>query len=164
MPPRKVLGLVCLILTVLCLAIGHALAGRWIGFAAAWIVLFVWLAQYKWPSTELLTTALVLSIGLASIGLLAGALPILMLLAAAFSLANWDLTALDRDLAGDPSGQVVTPLEKKHFRNLGLALGLALPAILLGRFVRFCLPFIVMILLAALAVFSLVRLWRILSD
>jgi hypothetical protein len=164
MPPRKTLALVCLILTTLSLAIGNALVGQWIGCAAASLALIPGLLASRWRSTELFTIVLVVSVALAALGLFAGAAPVLMLLAAAFALAHWDLAFLERDLAGSASEKAITPLEKKHYRSLGLVIGLALLAVLAGRIVRFQIPFIVALLLAALAFFSLERMWRTLSD
>jgi len=164
MPLRKILGFLCLILAALCMAIGYAIIGHGIAIATALVILPAWLAAYKWPSTWLPATALVVSVSLAAIGLCAGASPLLMLLGATLALANWDLAFLDHVQVGSSSTQAVTLLEKKHYQSLVLALGLALLAIITGRIIRFQIPFGGMILLVALAFLGLVRVWRMLSN
>jgi hypothetical protein len=164
MPLRKILRMVCLILTALCLGIGTAKVGQWIALAAGLATLLVWLAVYKWTSTDLPPLALVFSVSLAAIGLCAGASPLLMLLGATLALANWDLAILDHVQMGNSSAKAVTLLEKKHFQCLLLALGLALLVMIAGRMIRFHIPFGVMIALVILAFLSLARVWRILLD
>jgi hypothetical protein len=160
---RKILGLLSLILTVLCLGIGFATIGPGAVFAAVLLTLLVWLFAYKWPSTWLSTAALVLTVGLAAAGLLTGAISFLMLVGAIFALANWDMSFLELVLAGNPS-KAVTLLEKKHFQSLALALGLTLLATFTGRIIRFQIPFIGLMLLVALAIFGLGRVWRMFSE
>ncbi len=163
MPLRKILSLACLILMLLCMAIGYITVGGWIALATALITLLVWLPIYKWPSSWLPAIALVISAGLAAIGLCVGATPALMLPAATLALALWDLANLNQARAGGPSDRGVSLLEKKNFQSLALALGLALLAIIAGRLVGFQIPFGGMILLVLLAFFGFGRFWRLLS-
>jgi hypothetical protein len=160
---RRILGLLSLTLTALCLGIGFVTIGPGAVFAAVLLTLLVWLLAYKWPSTWLSTAALVLTVGLAAVGLLAGAVAYLMLLGVIFALANWDLAFLELVLAGN-SSKTVTLLEKKHYQSLALALGLTLLVTFTGRMIRFQIPFIGLMLLVALAIFGLGRVWRLFSE
>jgi hypothetical protein len=122
------------------------------------------LFAYKWSFTWLPSAALVVSVSLAAVGLLAGAAPFLMLLGSTLALANWDLAFLNRILEGSLSTKAVTLLESKHYQSLALVLGLALLATITGRLIRFQIPFGGMILLVTLAFFSLGRLRLMISD
>ena len=164
MSVRNILNLVCLILTVLCLTLGYSKIGPGMAFTAGLVILVVWLLAYRWPSSWFPSIALVVTIGLAVIELLQGAPALLMLAAAVLALVNWDLALLDRRSGGSLLGRNFTLLEKKHFQSLLAALGLAVPAIVIGRLVHFHIPFGLMVLLVLLAFFSLMRVWTQFSE
>ncbi len=159
---RIVFRLVCLLLTALCLAIGAAAVGLWISIAAGLAAILVWLAAYHCQSTWLPSLALLVSVSLAAGGLIAGATPVLMQLAAILALVDWDLAIFGQ--AVGPRSTGVTLLEKIHYQNLALAVGLALLVIFIGRTIKFQIPFIGMIILVILAIISLGRLWQTLSE
>jgi hypothetical protein len=161
---RKILTLICLVWTTLCFVVSVAKVGQGFAFAGALTIMIVWLSAYKWPAPWLPSAALVVSIGWNAFGLLVGASPWLMLLGATLDLAIWDLVQLDHVLAGSLSTNAVAFLESKHYQSLAPALGLAILATFIGRMIRFQIPFVVMILLVTIAVFSLVRVWHMLSD
>jgi hypothetical protein len=164
MPLRKILGLICLILTALCLGFGIASVRQWIAFTAGLIALLIWLLAYKWPSFWLSSTALGLSVSLAAGGLLLSASPFLMLLAVTLALANWDLAFWNDAPADGSSTRAVSLLEQKHYQSLALVLGLTLLLTVAGRMIRFQIPFVGMLLLVILTFLSLSRLGRMLSD
>jgi hypothetical protein len=156
---RKLLNLVLLILIPLCLTLGYAKIGPGMAFTAGLFILGAWLLAHRWPQTWFPSIALVVTVCLAVIELYQGASAPLMLVAAALALANWDLALLNRLPAGSPSFRKLTLLETKHYQSLLLALGLAIPASLIGRIIHFQIPFGIMILLVILAFFSLTRVW-----
>jgi hypothetical protein len=159
---RIVFRLVCLVLTALCLAIGAAVVEPWLSLAAGPASILVWLAAFRWPSTWMPSLALLVCVSLAAAGLIAGAAPVLMLLAAILALVDWDLAFLGQ--AVDPGSTGVALLEKKHYQNLLLAIGLALLVIFIGRVVRIQIPFVAMLLLVTLAFLGIGRFWKTLSD
>jgi hypothetical protein len=161
---RRILNLLCPIFITLCLIFGFAKIGQGVALTAGLVALGVWLLAYRWPSTWLPSIALVLTVCLAAIGLSFGASALLMLVAATLALANWDLALLNRIPTVSSSTQNFTLLEKKHYQNLLLALGLAFSAIMMGRMIRVQIPFGVMILLVTLAFFSLTRVWAMFSK
>jgi hypothetical protein len=110
------------------------------------------------------SVALLVSIGLAAVGLFIGAPPFLMLLGATLDLEIWDLVNFDHVLAGSSSAKTVTLLEKQHYISLGLALGLSLLVIIACKTIRPKIPFGGLILLVILAFFSMGRLWHMISD
>jgi mannose/fructose/N-acetylgalactosamine-specific phosphotransferase system component IID len=161
---RKILTLICPLLTALCLAFGYSMIEPWIAFTAALITVLVWLFACKWSSTWLPSAALVVSVSLAAIGLLVGATPFLMLLGALLALTSWDLVFLDHVLSGNSPTKTVTLLERNHYQRLSLALGLTLLGTITGRIIHVQIPFGGMILLVMLAFFGFGRVWRMLSN
>jgi hypothetical protein len=157
---RKILKLVFPIASLACLNAGFAGAGQWIALLGVLMALLAWLAAYKWGSGFFPTTALVLSIGLGVAGLMMSAPPVWMLLGSTFACAGWDILLFQNILSDDLPAQGVDPFEKRHYRNLTMALGLGLLFAVAGSMVRIQIPFGWMIVLAAVALFGLERLWR----
>ena len=164
MSVRKILNLLCLILTALCLSLGYARIGLGMALAAGLVIPVVWLLAYRWPASWFPSIALVVTIGLAVIELLQGAPALLMLAAAVLALVNWDLALLARQPRDSLSIQKFTLLEKNHYQSLLVALGLAFPVMFIGRLVHFHIPFGLMVLLVLLAFFSLMRVWTQFSE
>lgn len=144
---RRVLSRACPIACVACLAIGFAAAGQWAGLAAAAAAGAAWWLAWQAPEGRLPATALVVSTGAAAAGLLSGAAPLPLLLAAALAVAGWDLVLLENSLAGSTGAVVV--FERRHYAGLALALGFGLLLAAAGRLVRIDLP------LGALAVLAI---------
>lgn len=164
MPLRKFLSLVCPMTCASCLAVGYAMAGQWVALVAVLIAFLAWLPARQWLSTWLSSSALVVTVSLAAAGLLAGASPFLMILSATLALASWDLVRFDHTLTGGSSAKTVARLEKKHYESLVLALGTGLLVALTGRMIRFQIPFVGMVILVIFVLFSLDRVWRMLTD
>jgi hypothetical protein len=163
-PLRRIFGLVCLILSLGSLVIGHAQIGQPLTLAAVLIASLVWLFARKWPSAELSAVALTISVGLAAAGLLLSASAFLMMLSATLALAAWDLTLFDHALAGSSSNPAIAQVEKKHYQSLALALGLGLLGAVAGRMISLPIPFGGMVLLVIFIFFSLNRVWRTLMG
>jgi hypothetical protein len=156
---RKSFFVVCLVVSMLCLAAGYGIAGKWIGAVIAIITGLVWLPARKYPDSGLPLICLVVSVGLAVTGQLIGSPPLLMICGSSFALAVWDLVFLDDALGSNSFGEQTRQHENKHLRTLALALGCGLTVAFVGRLVNFQIPFIVMMLFIALVIFGLERIW-----
>jgi hypothetical protein len=157
---RKILKLVFPIAGLVCLTAGFAGIGRWIFLPGVLLALLAWLAAFKWRFGFFPTAALVLSVGLAAVGLLMSAPPVWMIPGATFAFAGWDIILFQNDRSDDSPVPRADPLEKRHYRNLATALGLGLMVAMAGSTIRIQIPFGWMILLAAAALLGLEGLLR----
>ena len=167
---RIVLFVACLVASTVCLGVGSILAGQRLLSLIAWLSALPWLmillparkAPIPRPLPWLPPACLVLSVGLAAVGLLLGAPPLLMILASTTALGAWDLALLDRSLGEVTQGshpEGVGALEARRARSLALALGLGLLLAGLGRFLSFQLPFGAMAVLVILDLLALTKAW-----
>ncbi len=147
-----------------CLGIGFAVVGQWVFAAAALVVFTGWILDVKWPSGWLPPLALAVTVGLAGIGIFTGAMTALMVLSVVLALAAWDLALLDHALANNPPRQLTARLERRHYQSLAVVVGTGLLASLASQGFQFQIPFVVMVALAALVLYFLLRLVRMLSD
>lgn len=164
MSPRKTLFVICLILSTLCLAAGYGIARQWTGMIVAILLGPTWWLARKYPGSGLPFVCLSISVGLAVIGRLTGSPPLWMIFGSASALAVWDLLFLDSALGNTAPGAPTRQYENQHLRTLLLALGFALLAVLLGRFVTIQLPFVVLLLSLALLLYALDRVWGTLKK
>jgi hypothetical protein len=156
---RKTLFAVCLVVSVLCLASGYGIAGKWIGVVMAIITGLVWLLARKYPASWLPHICLFASVCLAVIGRLTGSPPLLMICGSGVALAVWDLLLLEAALGSDSSGEQTRRYENKHLQSLVLVLGAGLCVVFFGRLLTLQIPFVLLVLFVALAVFGLDRAW-----
>jgi hypothetical protein len=156
---RKTLFVICLIISVLCLAGGYGIAGYWIGAAIASLMGPAWWLAKKYPASSLPPVCLSLSISLAVIGILVGCSPLSMIFGSVAALAAWDLVSLDSAMGNHSSGEQNHRYENKHLQALLLALGFALVVLVMGRFANIQLPFVVLLLSLAFILFGLDRFW-----
>lgn len=159
---RKILPLLCPALSSLCLGLGYVQSGVWAAVVGI-LPLLIWIAARRWKVPWIANLGLAITTAAAAYGLTMGAPLVWMLPGAALGLASWDLSLLDASLDGSPPG-VTERLEKGHYTSLGLALALSLLVVILGRMIRFQIPFIFMLALVVLAYLSLDRLLRSLKD
>ena len=164
MPVRKILRLVCPIISVTCLGMGYATTGPLIASLVLVFTFLAWFLAIKWPFGLLPLSALVFSVSLAAAGLLTGATPLLMMLGAAFALAGWDVILWNRALISDSTSISLTLIESRHYQSLATVIGLGLLAVIAGRLLRFQIPFGWMVVLVILALFSLERIWHTLIS
>lgn len=157
---RKAFFIICLIVSIICLAAGYGIAEKWIGAVIAIIIGLAWLPARKYPASGLPFICLVVSVCLAVAGKLAGSPPLLMICGSGFALAIWDLVFLDNTLGRDSSAPQTRQYERKHLRSLSLVLGFGLLVALLGRLMNLQIPFVIMILLVALAIYGLEHIWN----
>ena len=156
---RKELLVICLMVSLLCLAAGYGIAGYWVGAAIAILMAPAWWLAEKDPASSLPTVCLSVSVGLAVVGRLIGCSPAWMIFGSAAALAAWDLVLLDSAVGNHSSGEPTRRYENRHLQSLVMALGFAFLAIVLGRFVNIQLPFIVLLLSLAFILFALDRVW-----
>jgi hypothetical protein len=156
---RKSLFVICLAVSMLCLAAGYGITGQWIGAVIAIITGLAWLPARKYPDSGLPFICLVVSVCLAVVGRLTGSPPLLMICGSGFALAVWDLVFLDDALGSNSFGEQTRLYENIHLRTLALALGCGLIVAFVGRLINFQIPFIVMMLFIALVIFGLERIW-----
>ncbi|HLO29124.1 MAG TPA: hypothetical protein VK249_08320 [Anaerolineales bacterium] len=157
---RKTSFVVCLVVSMLCLAAGYGFAGQWIGTVIAITLGLAWLPARKYPVSGLPHICLIASVGLAVIGQLTGTLPLLMIIGSAFALAVWDLILLDAVLGANSSGEQIRRYENKHLQSLALVLGAGLLAACLGGLLNLQIHFVAMMLFVALVIFGFDRVWR----
>jgi len=161
---RKILFIICLFLATISLSSAFLSTGNWIGMAFALISAPAWLLTRKYPHSGLAPICLLASVSLAAAGLLAGAPALLMIYAAALTLATWDLLSLDLALAGDSSEEQTRRYENRHLQSLGIALGAGLLLATFGRLITLHTPFALLLFLVALAAFGLDRIWGIIKK
>ena len=146
-------------ISLLCLAAGYGSAGYWVGIAIAILMAPAWWVAQKDPASPLPTLCLSVSVALAVAGRLIGCSPALMIFASAAALAAWDLVFLDLSAGNHSSGEPTRLYEKRHLQSLLMALGLALLAIVVGRFVHIQLHFLVLLFSLDFILFALDRVW-----
>lgn len=156
---RKVLFVICVMISVLCLAGGYGIAGYWIGAAIAILMGPGWWLAQKYPASSLPPVCLSLAVGLAVVGRLMGCSPVWMICGSAAALAAWDLVLLDPAVGNNSSAEPTRQYESRHLRSLTLAVGSGLAAAVLGRSFNLQLPFIVLLVFLAFALFALDRVW-----
>src|SRR5690349_8802968 len=164
MPLRKTLFIICLILSVLCLAAGYGIAGHWLGAMLAILTGPAWLLVRKYSRPQLLLVSLLITVGFAVVGRLVGSPAFLMIFASAVALAVWDLLVLDSALENTSWGEQTRHYETRHLQSLTLALGAGLLGILLGSFLKIQMPFIVLMLFIAFVLFALDRVWGYIKN
>jgi hypothetical protein len=154
---RKTLFVVCLVVSALCLAAGYGISGQWVGVLVAIITGLAWLLARKYPASWLPLLCLLMTVGLAVAGRLTGSPPFLMICGSGVALAVWDLLFLDVALGSHSSGEQARQYEGKHLQSLALALGSGLLVTFLGRLLNLQIPFVLLMLFIALAIFALDR-------
>ncbi len=163
---RKSLIFLCPAISAACLAAGYAVTGQGIAAVMALLTLPLGLLARKRPATVPPSAALAASVSIAAAGLLTRAPSVLMILGAALALASWDLVLWEQTLTDNSisSAQTIALLETRHYQSLALALAPGLLIAITGPLIRVQLPFMGLVLLVILALFSLDRVWRTLKD
>jgi hypothetical protein len=161
---QKTISVVCLVVSMLCLAAGFGFDRQWIGAAIAIVSGLAWLPARKYPLSSLPHICLIASVSLAVTGLLTGTPPLLMICGSAFALAVWDLILLDGTLGTNSSGEQTERYENKHLQSLALSLGAGLLAASLGGVLHLQVPFVAMMLFVALVIFGFDRVWRTINK
>jgi hypothetical protein len=164
MSRRIALTLVSLLISFICLGGGFGTTGHWGGAGVVLLPIIAALLYRKSPATWLPSACLVSLVCLAAAGLLAGAPAVLMILGATAGLAAWDLMNLDRMMESSSSSNAASRFEKRHALFLMLALGLGLLMAMSGAIFSLRIPFILLVLLILLDLYSLDRITRYLRS
>jgi hypothetical protein len=156
----KALFFICWGLSTLLAVAGFWQIGFWQGEIAAVICAMAWIFVRK----KYLSFCIVSSTALAAAGILLGVPSLFMFLYAGLSLVLWDVTSMDLSLAGNSPRQKTKLYQSMRLRNLSFVLGAGIIAIILGRYLSFQVPFLVMALFIFLAVFSFDRIVHALQN
>ncbi len=123
------------------------------------VIGLVWLLARKYPASRLPLICLLASVCLAVGGQLTNSPAWLMICGSGIALAGWDLLLLDAALGNNLLEEQTRQYESKHIQSLILALGLGLLTASLGRLITLQIPFVLLALFIAVAVFSLDCAW-----
>jgi len=166
MSVRRSLIFLCPVISAACLATGYAMTGQGVAVVIALLTLPLWLLARQRPATVPPSVALAASVSIGATGLLTGAPSFLMILGATLALASWDLVLWDQTLTDNSisSAQTLALFETKHYQSLALALAPGLLIAIAGPLIHVQLPFMGLVLLVILALFSLDRVWRTLRG
>jgi uncharacterized membrane protein AbrB (regulator of aidB expression) len=161
---RKTLILVCGLAALVCLSGGFALKDLWIAAGFVFIPI-LGLLLANWVSASWLPIVSLISlVGMAAVGLETGAQPYLMILGSSAALACWDQLNLDRRLRDGHDLSRVSGFERKQAGYLAAALGSGLVLAFTGSVLTLQLPFIAILLVAVLILYSLDRVSRYLTK
>jgi hypothetical protein len=149
---------------MVCLAGGFGMTGQWIATALVLAPGFAWLYSQKFPFTWPAPACLIGFVFLAAFGLFEKSPAFLMVLGATAASASWDLQNLDRSMAGSSPTETARQFEKNHIQSLAIALGLGLLVAGTGLLFALQVPFVLLILLVILDLFSLDRVYRYLRN
>jgi hypothetical protein len=161
---RKAFFWFCLTASFACLAGGFAMVGQWMGAGAVLAPTIAGLFSTRFRVAWLAFACLVSFVGLAAVGLLEGAPAFLMILGATAALAGWDLHHFDRSMEGSAPSETARQYEGYHLRSLALALGFGLLIAVAGALFSLRIPFVFLIVLVLLDLFSLDRVFRYLKN
>jgi hypothetical protein len=161
---RKTALIICLIFAALCPAAGYALTGKYPGVVASLLAGLLWLPARKNPHSWMPSILLIVSVTLSAAGLLIGLPFFLIVIGSVAALAGWDLLILNAELENSQSGEKTRQYESRHLQTLVLAVGFGIIATLLRYTANLRIPFFVMILLVAIMLFALDRIWGFLKK
>ena len=129
----------------------YALVAVAVGLGAAWLFLEI-------KRTHPLATAFFLAFaGLAVLGSLKHASPVIVLLGLTTDLAAWDLSRLRARIAGKAEIDALALLETKHLRKLAITASAGFLIALLPLIIQLSINFVVLLLIVLLTVIALRR-------
>ena len=157
------LFVVSLALGILFLVAGTAMAGRWEGGLAAFVLLGLVLVyhrrQVQWMPSLLLGLYTLAAAG----GLLAGGSPFLLMVGVTAALSAWDLDHSISSLEGNAKTEFGRDQQSKRVLLLAGVIGISLILTSLGLLLRLSLPFGAMLFLASAALGSISLLAHLLQ-
>jgi len=156
---RKIIFFISLAILVISQVAAYSLVGQWIGILCAIGLGFLWLFVRKYSDTWLPHLCLAASLVLTATGTLTGSQFILSIIGSGFSLAVWDLLLFDDSLQKPIFTEQTSRYENTHLQSLSLAVGLGIFVGIIGRSLHLQTPFILVVLMIALALFGLDRVW-----
>jgi hypothetical protein len=163
MTPRRIFFAISLAALMFCLIAGYGLAGQWPGVVFAAIAGLGWLLGLKYLWGWLPHICLLVSVGLAVAGCLAGYSPALMIFGTGASLAGWDSLLLDASLRNSSAAVQTRRYETVHLQWLALAIGFGLTVVIVGRLLHVQFSFLTMLVSVTLITFGIDRVWGYLT-
>ena len=150
----------CLYAASALLAAGFGLAQRWPGLALAVLVGVGWLAARRLSWNWLINALLGAFTALSAASLLSGVSPALAIAASAAALAAWELSAQENPPRDEPARALAVGYLRARRVWLAAAVGLGLLLAEAGLFLRFAMPFGVLLLAALLVLFGFYQFYR----
>jgi|HigsolmetaAR201D_1030396.scaffolds.fasta_scaffold07843_3 hypothetical protein len=151
------------IITSLLLALGYGLGGQWLGILVSVLMGGLWVvAQHQgWRSIEAL--GLLVTFGLAAVGVLLELNSFTMLLGIAAGIAAWDIDRFRQRMRAVSTVEDEDALIRHHLQRLAIGLGIGTVLSLIAMGIRIPLGFGWVALIAFLAMFGLSQAIRILN-
>jgi hypothetical protein len=141
----------CLLISIVCLALGYTLAGYWPILFAIAAMLLLWSARKKEATFWAASSLLAVYVLLAMMGIILKAQLPLMVTGCVSALVWWDLSDFRESLAGEDSARTAATLEKQRLQLLALTSAISLGLAAMGPWLRMQLPFGVIVLLVMVA-------------
>ena len=156
MKTHSVLLVISLILAVSCLGADYLIFGYWQILPALLVIVIFWIFTRKLPGLWPASSVLLAIVLLCAIGIIVQLQLMPMLVACTAALVTWDLTLFGQDRITTPILASTPLFERKHLQSLVLVASTGLLLAWGGSNLNFRLPFIIIVLLALLAIIGLV--------
>ena len=151
MKAHSAIASACLLVSIVCLALGYTLAGYWPILFAIAAMLLLWSARKKEATFWAASSLLAVYVLLAMMGVLLKAQLPVMVMGCVSALAWWDLSDFSQSLDGEALPGTTGTLEKRRLQLLALSSAISLGLATIGIWFRMRLPFGVIVLLVMLA-------------
>ena len=147
---------ISLLISIVCLSSGYIQNGYWETVPVLLTTGLILLLVQKRSSFWIGACILLAAVFLASIGMIAGFSPVLMITASTFALVSWDLVRFNQSLDGTEKENNWVRLEKHHLRVLVMAISAGLVIALAGAYIDLHISLVGIIMLVLLALGGLV--------
>ena len=152
MKPHTAIGTACTALSAICLGLAYIREDRWWILALLAAMIAFGVVLNRWSIFSPVSALLMTYVGAAAVGVLTDLSLPLLVAGSTLALAAWDLRLFFEKVRSNPSTVFTTRLERAHLRSLGMACGSGMLLALLSTAIHLELPFILIQLLALLAV------------
>jgi hypothetical protein len=152
--------IICTGLAILCQLTGFALTPHWALIIAETAVLGIWFLAKKTGSSVFRSINLFFMVGLAVAGLALGSKTWLMFFSVALALIAWDVDLLKLQMQDTPDDRGGSAYRQERLKACVLAVVSGLVLAFGGHLFNLKIPFIIMMVLALLAVWGFSRIWR----
>jgi hypothetical protein len=151
MKPKVVLLPGLYILSATSLTAGYLLAGAWVILPALLGVGLLFIIARRSSEFQAASVPLVGAFILAAVGVLMGLSFVLLVVGCVGALAGWDLMLFSQTVKSAAKREDISLLERRHDQSLAMAVAIGLLFSLTAANLALSLPFIVILLLCALA-------------
>ena len=142
----------CLVSSMVCLALAYLPGGYWPILPGLLAMILFWIVLRKrsafWAASSLLSVY----IFLAALGVVRDLSVPLLAVGCACALAAWDLTHFGQDMLDQENPDARMRLERQHLRSLAMAFSLGLAFAFLSMYLSLQIPFLLSVVLVLLAV------------